>query len=707
MRLERLQLRNWRCFPSCDIALDQHITVLIGQNGSGKTALLNAFVWGLYGETTEGFSEPTDLCNHQAKFALSTGETAEVEVSVTFRHDIGGDEYRFVAQRSIEVKRTGPGDSDFDESAPRFELNRYPTSTGQVATATGDRAEKELREILPVGLNPYFFFPAENIGASIGAPDARASSIEQAVDILLGTKLLEIARVTIRETLKLPQLKQKTADDMTLGKAQQKADAAREAYEKVATRLDELPDEIKRTGEILARAENALERRRGAIELINERNSIQRLYDEAQRDAEEAEARQREILNRECFNLFGSDVLRRAREALAAAKTAGNIPPKVSAGLLDDLIENTHNNCICGRAISEPERQALRDLRSTVVEDTLAEAASTVLARVTDKAEQLSRRSGNETPHAELRAAAAAMHDAHAEMKTQLSKRLAFDEEHPLVHHDAPPEDPFETWKHFKRIHDDLDREQGNLKRQRAELLQQKRDAAHERDRVQRQHGKADNARRARTHLERVEQAVEDLQNHVRPRSRADIERAINDIARDVLLRDYTIRLTPDFELEPRQNGIRIGAASSDRAWVTFAFVGAIAGLIEKYNQFEEMDEAGNVKLEQGHGYPLVLDAPFSLFGDQYATSFAERLPQLVPQAVVIIRGDQIRHLDPIMTSNTRVRGYLMCLYGPRDIHQEIAWGDGTSWGDGSTRPYVMQAETPEGVRTEIVELPT
>ena len=137
--------------------------------------------------------------------------------------------------------------------------------------------------------------------------------------------------------------------------------------------------------------------------------------------------------------------------------------------------------------------------------------------------------------------------------------------------------------------------------------------------------------------------------------------------------------------------------------------MGALAGLIDVYNRdLERMDEAGNIELQVGTGYPLVLDAPFSPFGEEYATQFADRLPSLVPQSVIIIREDQVHHLAPIMTGGAEVRAYLMCFHGPRaDIHQTIKWGDGDSWGDGCERAYVRPAEHPARVRTELVELPT
>jgi energy-coupling factor transporter ATP-binding protein EcfA2 len=54
-RFERLVLRNVRCFRNAEIDLDPHVTVLIGENGSGKTTVVEALAALSYGEG-EGLS---------------------------------------------------------------------------------------------------------------------------------------------------------------------------------------------------------------------------------------------------------------------------------------------------------------------------------------------------------------------------------------------------------------------------------------------------------------------------------------------------------------------------------------------------------------------------------------------------------------------------------------------------------------------------
>ena len=702
MRLEHIKLVNWRSFPACDIDLSANVTVVIGQNSAGKTALLNAFVWGLYEQTTPGFSKPNDLCNHRAKFELGEGEKTETEVEVTFRHGVGEAERRYVARRSLTVTRTGTGHDDFDDGKPQFVLTIHPLgSAGDTRQARGEDAEREVQAIIPASLNPYFFFPAENIGSSIGSPDARAASVKDAVSVLLGLKRFEVAEAAVKAALRLPKLKEKESNDLDIRKAQQRKDHAREQHEEACAKMSVLDDDIRRVKRLKEEAEQAAKRVQAAQALIEKRNSIDREYEQAKRGADSAIAHQRQVLNKECFNLFGTEALTEARQVLDRAKSDDKIPPKVSAGLLDELIANAEA-CICGQQITDTARSALRELRHKVVDDIVAESASNIWARVTEISTGLAARPHEEAPHTLLRAADKAIADAHWNMATWLGKRDDFDADNPGVGGDADS-DPTAAFIYHARTLLQLETKQHELRTSVDALFREKREADKEYDKLRKRRKNTDKVSNARGHLTRIEQAVEDIQKELRDGSRNDLERAINTIASQVLLRDYTIHLTPNFDIEARQNGIDIGGSSSDHAWVTFAFVGAISGLIDTYDRkLDNMDEAGNIELEPGTGYPLVLDAPFSPFGKKYAAEFAERLPDLAPQSVLIVREDQNAYLEPILGAGPdEARAYLMCLHGPPTADkQEIPWRDG------SKRVYVKPSDDPNNVRTTLEELP-
>lgn len=42
MKLKNIRISNYRCFKEADINFDEHITLTVGNNGTGKNTILNA-----------------------------------------------------------------------------------------------------------------------------------------------------------------------------------------------------------------------------------------------------------------------------------------------------------------------------------------------------------------------------------------------------------------------------------------------------------------------------------------------------------------------------------------------------------------------------------------------------------------------------------------------------------------------------------------
>ena len=72
MLLKRIKLSDFRCYyGDCEIEFasdpEKNITIIHGENGVGKTALLNAILWAFFEKNTKGFKHEKVLLNHVAK----------------------------------------------------------------------------------------------------------------------------------------------------------------------------------------------------------------------------------------------------------------------------------------------------------------------------------------------------------------------------------------------------------------------------------------------------------------------------------------------------------------------------------------------------------------------------------------------------------------------------------------------------------------
>ena len=78
MKVERVRLRNFKCYGEADLGLERGVTVVHGVNGSGKSTLLEGVFFALYGSKA--------LDNRTLDDVITTGEE-EAEIELAFRHD--------------------------------------------------------------------------------------------------------------------------------------------------------------------------------------------------------------------------------------------------------------------------------------------------------------------------------------------------------------------------------------------------------------------------------------------------------------------------------------------------------------------------------------------------------------------------------------------------------------------------------------------
>ncbi|MDG5817409.1 DNA double-strand break repair ATPase Rad50 [Natronococcus sp. A-GB7] len=91
MRVDRVRLRNFKCYGEAELGLERGVTIVHGVNGSGKSTLLEAVFFALYGSKALGDRTLDDV--------ITTGEE-ECEVELEFTHD--GESYR--VERRLKLR---------------------------------------------------------------------------------------------------------------------------------------------------------------------------------------------------------------------------------------------------------------------------------------------------------------------------------------------------------------------------------------------------------------------------------------------------------------------------------------------------------------------------------------------------------------------------------------------------------------------------
>lgn len=700
MRFHRLFIKNWRSFlgtHAVEFAIDstRNITVIVGQNGAGKTALLNAFTWVLFGETTAGFRKPEDLFNHAAADAIQPGSRDDMFVSLEFDHD--GANYS--VKRFVEAERSTDGG--------KLIFGERRLSATKKSGVTETIEQDQINAILPPGLHPFFFFPAENIGKDIDQNDAASirASMSKAIDVLLGIErydnALKIISKALTMHLKSPQNAPK---DAAITAAEEAMNMARKVWDEAEKYKKELPENIRKAQERSDELSRQMEASDAYSSAANEMNKIKAAIASEQDTIKRARQDQVGAINRNCAVLFSKKLFSDARTVLDLAHKAGKIPPRVSAGLLDELIDE-RKKCICGREIGDCELSELKSLRSCTLEDVIAELASDLRGRVPSLI-------SNDDGLVEDLVAEEIL-DFDKEIVQAERRRLKLEvKRHELL--DQQPEinlnDPSklrQAWRHQEKLIADYQLEYERIKKELPNLESDKKETEKQYQKALNKQTQAKAIGRARALLSSVEDALSQIQAAVRGCARKDVERAMNDFYAPLLLKNYGIRLTEDFhhKIVDESNGRTIGVSSSEIALATFAFVGALAALMPVYSRLERLlpaddgESVGSIKADTVNAYPVVLDAPYSPFGKDYAEQFSQAIPNLLPQSVIIVREDQLEYVDTLVINKRVGSAYVLQLHSSHADNKKLTWNN-DEFG------YVIKVDASEPSYTKIYRLP-
>jgi len=95
MRLRYMELRNYRKFREARIEFPDGVVAIVGNNGTGKTTILEAVTWALFGNASS-------VVRDNKEGVVSFGAPPGDECSVVLEFDLGEDSYRLA--RSMKVK---------------------------------------------------------------------------------------------------------------------------------------------------------------------------------------------------------------------------------------------------------------------------------------------------------------------------------------------------------------------------------------------------------------------------------------------------------------------------------------------------------------------------------------------------------------------------------------------------------------------------
>lgn len=164
MQIEFMRIENWRSFYglneiSFSTDKDKNVTLIRAENGVGKTSLLAALNWCLFGilPSENDFQKPKSLVNDQARSSQGANKT---KVEIEFEH----------SGRNFKASRS------YDQSTERTNGLRLVELKDGVETpmSASTNVDRFINSVIPREMAPHFFFYGEATSRYADATGAEA-----------------------------------------------------------------------------------------------------------------------------------------------------------------------------------------------------------------------------------------------------------------------------------------------------------------------------------------------------------------------------------------------------------------------------------------------------------------------------------------------------------------------------------------------------
>lgn len=666
MILERLVMENFRQFRGRQEMVfsdlrERNVTIVHAENGFGKTTLLKALLWCLYGRDgllgidgePDDFEKP-DRIIHEG-LAHGGGDPSRVlaKVELTFKHD--GDRYILIRQLSLAQQNL---------KAAQTILSLEVMRNGE--TFALERPHQRIQSIVPEGIRRLLFFNGERINYL--AMEKNSAEVTEAIHQMLGLRLLQTTIKDLRHQNVLGrlrgELKEATSDEKRdlldgLAAKEQRLDDLRDHLDQGKRNLSALDEEVRLVDAKLAANREAHELQAKRIRLQSERREL------ADRRAE-IETRLAKLLAEDGYTLLTGDLVRLGREVVARLRGEGKIPARVLNSFLHELLER--KACICTRRLDHgtPERAAVEQLLTIAGDQDFNNAVGAL-----DHAMGLLEGVASQT-EVQLKD----LNRERLELARDIRER---DEEIDEIHQalgGKKDEEVQELEEKRKQLLLDRDSEHAELGRIEGRIEDLQAEIADLECQIRGIEDMEENAARAQRRVDAVEDSAALLEQilqaeteDLRPLLNAEIDRHF----RMIIDRDYWAELTNDFVLRIRKRvagsggeagpATEIDAALStgQRTVTSLVFIASLVALAKRRSEIPTI-----LKGLSGSAYPVAIDSPFGSLSI-FREGVAHYIPELAPQVVLFVSPKQYEgEVEEALNRAGRVgKRYYLVYHGP------------------------------------------
>lgn len=396
MRLQSIELTNFRQFKDEKIqfAIDknQNVTLIMGDNGSGKTSLAQAFFWCFYG--TNSFQDKI-LLNRFVANNMIPNQKEMVCVRVYLEHK--QEEYCVVRQQEYTKQYNDslkPQNSILAISKKDKNGNRMWLGTGKTESLKNIELTNTINDIMPQDLSKYFFFDGEKIETLSKeiSSGRKSNNFVEAVNSLTGLKATRNALNHLNPKLKGSVIGK--LEDEYIGGSDRKIAELTEEIKRLKSEWQSADDDINSADEYIKSNDLYIEELENKIKTYAEAENLQRTKTNRQNELQEHKWRKYQSLSRIYDNLNRDNLFERficewpVKEALVIlsnSDVSGKDIPKLHGDTIKYLLKQ--KQCICGTILEENSKEwkVLENLINYLPPESISTSIGNFIKRMKDK----------------------------------------------------------------------------------------------------------------------------------------------------------------------------------------------------------------------------------------------------------------------------------------------------------------------------------
>jgi DNA sulfur modification protein DndD len=623
MILEEINIKNFRAYRDVKVnfskSKDKNVTLIYGENGTGKTTFFYAINWAFYGrkhDNKEIIPRKIKLDGKYLKEELKEGESTEVSVEIKFSH--GRERYTLIRKFKV-INRS----ENLVFGEDRVSLDSY-NSSGQSKKYEEAEIERVISSLIPVTSREYFFFDGEKIEKFSDIDNSR--EIEKSIRDVLGLNTINNAKTYLNLARKYYDKKIDSSNNKSYDenvKLIQRAEDKREEYRKG---LEEKDKDLENIIKEVVRITKKLD--------VFEGEKVQRAeLEEIKKNIKEEERIRDEIIQetnqelQKCYSGFSLEIHQQAKKLMDEWDERGVFPSEIFNA---DLINKTLKKCeclICGTKFKKGSEvyknvsiKKEEDIFSRDIEKELNSFNGNIKDRISQSKLNLERSNKNYAKYIKKIEQIDKLLSQRDSLKDKISNRITeeeykkdFDNKHNLETLTIPSIKQELTRLRYNL--DDIDKllEVLNRKKERIKLV-----------------SKSDQAFKEKAELcQKAESSTEYLLESYANEKRKEIDKLCESLFMSLVWKEShfkKVELTEDYTLkvfDQYDQPARPDLSAGERQILSLAFITAMA-------------KSANKEI------PFIIDTPFGRISKKPREHIANQIPSKVSQLILFVTDTEL-----------------------------------------------------------------